>query len=198
MKNLIAAVFAMFVMDAQAKQYEIFTDLGSMYIQTHEREAPITSENFDTYVRDGFYSHLIFHRVIDGFMIQTGGVNTVLKEQETRDPIENESRNGLKNVRGALGMARWSEPNSASSQFYINLIDNPHLDPSGDGFGYTVFASVICGMNVADTIAKEPVRVFEAYQHLPNIPVRLIWIKEITSDHHGYSKCQHQQDSADS
>ena len=197
-RSLLLLLMCSLAVSAHGKHYELFTDLGTIYIETFDEEAPITTENFATYVADDFYKHLIFHRVIDDFMIQTGGVNTVLDTPETRDPIENESRNGLKNIRGTLAMARWSDPDSADSQFYINLKANPHLDPTEESLGYTVFAQVDCGMPVVDAIAKEPVRQFEAYQHLPANPVRLIWIKEIESDNHGYTQCKHQQNSIDS
>ena len=197
-RSLLLLLMCSLAVSAHGKHYELFTDLGTIYIETFDEEAPITTENFATYVADDFYKHLIFHRVIDDFMIQTGGVNTVLDTPETRDPIENESRNGLKNIRGTLAMARWSDPDSADSQFYINLQANPHLDPTEESLGYTVFAQVDCGMAVVDAIAKEPVRQFETYQHLPANPVRLIWIKEIESDNHGYTQCKHQQNSIDS
>lgn len=197
-RSRLLILLCFLAVSANAKHYEMFTDLGTIYIESFDQQAPITTENFATYVADDFYKHLIFHRVIDNFMIQTGGVNTVLDTPDTRDPIENESRNGLMNIRGALAMARWSDPDSADSQFYINLKANPHLDATEESLGYTVFAKVDCGMEVVDTIAKEPVRQFETYQHLPANPVRLIWIKEIESDNHGYTQCQHQQNSIDS
>ncbi len=177
--------------DAQAGQhYEVFTDLGMIYIETFDDESPLTVENFNQYVEDEFYSQLLFHRVIKDFVVQTGGFNTKLEYQETRDPIVNESMNGLKNTRGTLAMARNSDPNSADSQFFINLRDNPHLNATSEKLGYTVFAKVTCGMNVADLIGNDPTRTYEMFSNLPKNPIRLIWIKPIESDHNDYIKCK--------
>ena len=129
------------------------TSLGPIEIELNRAKAPITVENFVKYVEDGYYDGLCFHRIIRGFMIQGGGLDSTGEYRETRDPIAIESQNGLKNVRGAIAMARSSDPNSATSQFFINTVNNDNLDyPSFDGYGYTVFGLVISGMEVVDAI----------------------------------------------
>ena len=129
------------------------TSLGTIEIELNRDLAPITVENFVQYVEDGFFDGVSFHRIIKGFMIQGGGFDGEDEYKETRAPIEIESQNGLKNVRGAIAMARSSDPNSATSQFYINTDNNEELDyPSFDGVGYTVFGLVISGMEVVDAI----------------------------------------------
>ena len=131
------------------------TSLGPIEIELNRAKAPITVENFVKYVEDGYYDGLCFHRIIRGFMIQGGGLDSTGEYRETRDPIAIESQNGLKNVRGAIAMARSSDPNSATSQFFINTVNNDNLDyPSFDGYGYTVFGLVILGMEVVDAIEE--------------------------------------------
>jgi len=198
MKALFFTVLLTLSGPASAKLYEVFTDLGTIYLSTNESLAPVTSENFDRYVSEEFYNHTIFHRVVEGFVIQGGGYTTTLDKKETHDAIANESDNGLKNVYGSIAMARFSDPDSATSQFYINLRDNPHLDASEQQKGYTVFGRVNCGMPVTEQIAAEAVRNFETFTHLPEIAIRIVWIKEIEADNHGYSECQRQQNSANS
>jgi len=129
------------------------TSLGTIEIELNREKAPITVENFVNYVEDGYFDGLCFHRIIKGFMIQGGGLDSTGEYRETRAPIAIESQNGLKNVRGAIAMARSSDPNSASSQFFINTVNNDNLDyPSFDGYGYTVFGLVISGMEIVDAI----------------------------------------------
>ena len=129
------------------------TSLGTIEIELNRDKAPITVENFVNYVEDGYFDGLCFHRIIKGFMIQGGGLDSTGEYRETRDPIAIESQNGLKNVRGAIAMARSSDPNSATSQFFINTVNNDNLDyPSFDEYGYTVFGLVISGMEVVDAI----------------------------------------------
>lgn len=129
------------------------TNLGDIVIELDEANAPVSSANFKQYVEDGFYDGTIFHRVIKGFMVQGGGFMPDMMQKATRDNIENEAKNGLKNVRGSLAMARTSDPHSASSQFFINVKDNGFLDyPGQDGWGYCVFAKVTEGMDVLDQI----------------------------------------------
>lgn len=129
------------------------TSLGTIEIELNRDLAPITVENFVSYVEEGFYDEVSFHRIIKGFMIQGGGLDSTGEYKETRDPIAIESQNGLKNVRGAIAMARSSDPDSATSQFFINTVNNENLDyPSFDGYGYTVFGLVISGMEVVDAI----------------------------------------------
>ncbi len=129
------------------------TSMGTIEIELNRKNAPITVENFVNYVEEGYYDGVIFHRIIKGFMIQSGGFDAAGEYKETRDPIKIESQNGLKNVRGAIAMARSSDPNSATTQFFVNTANNDNLDyPSFDGYGYTVFGLVISGMDVVDAI----------------------------------------------
>lgn len=135
----------------------IKTSKGTIEIELYPDQAPKTVENFKRYLDEGFYDGLVFHRVIEGFMIQAGGFypDGVYKEP-THAPIESEAKNGLKNTRGTIAMARTSDPNSATSQFYINTVDNPVLDyPNPDGYGYTVFGKVIKGMDIVQKIESE-------------------------------------------
>jgi peptidyl-prolyl cis-trans isomerase A (cyclophilin A) len=129
------------------------TALGNIAIELYPQQAPITVENFLAYVDVGFYDGTIFHRVIPGFVIQGGGHTEDMEHKVTRKPIKNEADNGLKNLRGTLSMARTRERDSATSQFFINLKDNPVLDHGARDFGYAVFGKVIEGMDVVDKIA---------------------------------------------
>jgi len=133
------------------------TTLGEIEIELDDAKAPITVKNFLQYVDDGFYDGVIFHRVINGFMVQGGGFTSAMQQKPTRPQIQNEAANGLKNLRGTLAMARTSAPHSASAQFFINHKDNAFLDyPGSDGWGYAVFGRVIAGMDVVDKIAAVP------------------------------------------
>jgi len=134
---------------------ELKTNQGEIVVEVFADKAPKSAENFVQYVKDGHYNGTAFHRVIDGFMIQGGGFDADMKQKSTRAPIENEAKNGLKNERGTLAMARTADPHSASSQFFINLVPNTFLDyPSRDGWGYAVFGKVVKGMDVVDKISK--------------------------------------------
>lgn len=132
------------------------TSLGDIEIEVFADDAPETAANFLQYVRDGFYDGTIFHRVIPGFVIQGGGFNADYQQKSTRAPITNESDNGLDNDRGTLSMARTSDPDSATSQFFVNLSDNPPLNARGGQPGYAVFGKVTDGMDVVDKIADVP------------------------------------------
>jgi len=133
------------------------TTAGPIVLELDAQHAPRTVANFVQYVKDGFYSGTIFHRVISSFMIQGGGFTETLQQKPTRAPVAIESKNGLKNVRGAVAMARTSDPNSATAQFFINVVDNAMLDyPGRDGYGYTVFGRVIEGMDAVDKIRSAP------------------------------------------
>jgi cyclophilin family peptidyl-prolyl cis-trans isomerase len=129
------------------------TNLGDITIEVFEDEAPKTVANFLQYVREGFYDGTIFHRVIPGFVIQGGGFDESYQQKKTRDPITNEADNGLKNDRATLSMARTSDPDSATSQFFVNLTDNAPLNPGRGNAGYAVFGKVTDGMDVVDKIA---------------------------------------------
>ncbi|EKS7793060.1 peptidylprolyl isomerase B [Edwardsiella piscicida] len=131
------------------------TNHGDIVIKTFDDKAPATVANFLEYCRDGFYDNTIFHRVIDGFMIQGGGFEPGMKQKATKAPIKNEANNGLKNTRGTLSMARTNDPHSATAQFFINVVDNDFLNfrsERPDGWGYAVFAEVVEGMDVVDKI----------------------------------------------
>ena len=159
------------------------TSLGTIELELNREKAPITVENFMSYVKAGFFDGLCFHRVIRGFMIQGGGFTPDGTSKDSGDPIKIESRNGLKNKAGTIAMARTSDPNSATSQFFINTVDNGNLDyPSFDGHGYTVFGKLVSGMDVVKKIEgvatgtkrtpygpmqdwpNEPVEITKAYQ----------------------------------
>jgi len=131
------------------------TNFGTITLELYADKAPVTVENFTNYVKDGFYDGTIFHRVINGFMIQGGGMEPGMKEKSTKEPIKNEADNGLSNERGTVAMARTMEPHSASAQFFINVSNNTFLDhrsPTPDGWGYAVFGKVVDGMDVVDRI----------------------------------------------
>ena len=132
------------------------TNHGNIDIELDFDKAPTTAANFEQYAKDGFYNGTIFHRVIPGFMIQGGGMESGVKEKDTREPIANEADNGLKNARGTIAMARTSDPHSASAQFFINLVDNHflnHTSKTNAGWGYAVFGQVVAGMDIVDKIA---------------------------------------------
>ena len=132
------------------------TNHGVIDIELDFDKAPATAANFEQYAKDGFYNGTIFHRVIPGFMIQGGGMESGMKEKDTREPIANEADNGLKNARGTIAMARTSDPHSASAQFFINLVDNHflnHTSKTTAGWGYAVFGQVVAGMDIVDKIA---------------------------------------------
>ncbi|MEO0974990.1 MAG: peptidylprolyl isomerase, partial [Pseudomonadota bacterium] len=135
---------------------KVETSVGDFTLQLNGRRAPLSTANFVKYVEDGFYEGTIFHRVIAGFMAQGGGFTPDMQQKETRDPVTNESGNGLSNVRGSIAMARTNDPHSGTAQFYINLVDNRALDPNPQRWGYAVFGNVVEGMETLDKIAEIP------------------------------------------
>ncbi|HVY05024.1 MAG TPA: peptidylprolyl isomerase [Burkholderiales bacterium] len=137
-------------------QVEIKTNLGAIVVELNPAKAPKTVENFLRYVRDGFYDNAVFHRVIPGFMIQGGGFTKAMTQKPTRDPVALESSNGLQNDKGTIAMARTSNPNSATAQFFINVADNAFLNYRPGTPGYAVFGKVVKGMDVVDKIAALP------------------------------------------
>lgn len=153
------------------------TTKGSFTLEMFPEKAPITVENFLTYVDDGFFDGTIFHRVIPGFMIQGGGFTEGMEQKSTRDTIKNEADNGLKNERGWLSMARTQDINSATSQFFVSVVDNAFLDHGGRDFGYAVFAKVVDGMDVVDEIAKVPTGNKGGHQDVPVEPVVVLSAK---------------------
>jgi peptidyl-prolyl cis-trans isomerase B (cyclophilin B) len=150
--TLIAAAAADSGPGRKTPKVELVTTMGTMVLELDPVKAPVTTENFLRYVRDGHYDGLIFHRVIAGFMVQGGGYDMDFSERQTRGPIENESRNGLSNERGTIAMARTSDPHSASGQFFINLVDNRRLDGAPGRWGYAVFGRLTDGLDVLDKI----------------------------------------------
>ncbi|NOY71102.1 MAG: peptidyl-prolyl cis-trans isomerase [Gammaproteobacteria bacterium] len=153
------------------------TSSGNMTIKLNHDDAPISVENFLSYVDTGFYNNTIFHRVIPGFMIQGGGMNKDMTEKETREPIKNEAQNGLKNTRGTLAMARTQVVDSATSQFFINLADNAFLDNGDRDFGYAVFAEVIEGMDIVEEIGKAPTGNKGMMADVPNETITILTIR---------------------
>jgi len=147
---------------------KLTTNHGDILIELEPEKAPETCENFARYVRDGHFDSTLFHRVINGFMIQGGGMGTDFTEKPTRAPIRNEAKNGLKNRAGTIAMARTMEPHSASSQFFINVADNAFLDyPGQDGWGYCVFGRVTQGMDVVDSIKAVETGNRRGHQDVP-------------------------------
>ena len=155
------------------------TSMGSVKIELFEMEAPISVKNFLEYARSGFYNDTIFHRVIPGFMAQGGGFTADLKQKKTKTAIKNEAANGLKNDRGTLAMARTSAPDSATAQFFINVVNNNMLNrPNPDGAGYAVFGKVIEGMDVVDKIVNVKTQNSNmVFQNLPATPVIIKTVK---------------------
>ena len=151
------------------------TNHGAIGIELFDADAPTTVENFLKLAREGFYDGVVFHRVIENFMIQGGGMTADLKEKPTRPPIPLESRNGLSNVRGSVAMARTADPDSATAQFFINVKDNAFLDAANarDGNGYAVFGKVVSGMDVVDKIRAVPTASKGPYQDVPVKPVTI-------------------------
>jgi peptidyl-prolyl cis-trans isomerase A (cyclophilin A) len=163
---------------AKSDTVVVTTTMGTITVVIFEKEAPISAKNFLAYVDSGFYGGLIFHRVIPGFMIQGGGfMKNMTKRSPILPPIKNESDNGLKNERGTLAMARTQDPNSASSQFFINLVDNAPLDASARNAGYAVFGKVIQGMDVVDKIAQVKTGTVGPYADVPVQPVIIVSAK---------------------
>jgi peptidyl-prolyl cis-trans isomerase A (cyclophilin A) len=164
---------------AWAQKVRLATSQGDIVVELDAEKAPRTVANFLSYVKAGHYDGVIFHRVIPTFMVQTGGYKTDLSEKTTRAPIPLESRNGLSNVRGSLAMARTGIPDSATSQFFINVVDNLFLDQPNarDGNGYAVFGKVIDGMDVVDKIKDLPTQPRGMHE---NLPVTAVTIRKAT------------------
>jgi len=155
------------------------TSLGTVKIELFEKEAPLSVKNFLEYTKSGFYSGTIFHRVIPGFMVQGGGFTADRKQKSANAPVKNEAANGLKNDRGTIAMARTSAPDSATAQFFINVVNNNMLNrPSPDGAGYAVFGKVVAGMDVVDKIvAVKTLNMDMVFQNIPETPVVIKYVK---------------------
>ncbi len=156
------------------------TDLGTFVIELYPKAAPETVKNFLHYVDTKFYEGTIFHRVVPGFVVQGGGMTFDFTEKPTEKPIVNESMNGLPNDYRSVAMARQANPDSATSQFYINLKNNSGLNATDTKPGYTVFGKVVAGMEVIEKIAKEPLGMFKAFPEAPNYAVRVLSATRIT------------------
>lgn len=146
------------------------TNFGDIKIELNHEKAPKTAANFEAYVQDGFYDGVIFHRVIDGFMVQGGGFEPGMKQKATKEPIENEADNGLTNDEGTIAMARTMDPHSASAQFFINVADNGFLNHTGktsQGWGYAVFGKVVEGMDVVNRIKSVKTTMAMGHQDVP-------------------------------
>ena len=164
------------------------TNMGSFSIELDFENAPLTAANFLQYARDDFYTGTIFHRVINGFMVQGGGMNADMSQKAGRDPIENEADNGLKNEIGTLAMARTGDPHSASSQFFVNVADNSFLNHSGknmQGWGYAVFGKVVDGMEVIESIECVATGNFAGHGDVPTEAIEIT--ETVISD--AYADC---------
>jgi cyclophilin family peptidyl-prolyl cis-trans isomerase len=177
MKFILAVCASLFFAGtalAQNPRVELKTSRGPIVVELYADKAPKTVENFLGYVKAGFYDGTIFHRVIDGFMIQGGGFDRSMKEKPTRGTIQNEAGNRLPNQTGTLAMARRPDPHSASAQFFINLKDNDFLnyrDASPQGYGYAVFGKVVRGMEVVNNIAKASTGTVGPFENVPREPI---------------------------
>ena len=168
---------------AQAPRVRLSTNLGDIVIELDGERAPKTTDNFLTYVRDGYYDGTIFHRVIDNFMIQAGGFESDMQAKQPGASIENEADNGLCNTLGSIAMARTSDPHSASAQFFINAGDNAFLDfksRSNDGWGYCVFGAVVEGLDIAEKIVKSATGGRAGHQDVPVEEIVIESARELT------------------
>jgi len=162
---------------AKPVKVKLTTGMGDIVLELYPDKAPATVENFLQYTKDSHYNGTVFHRVIDGFMIQGGGMDADLRQKSTRAPIKNEADNGLKNEPYTIAMARTSDPHSASSQFFINVADNKalnHREKSMSGWGYTVFGKVVQGKEVVDKIKAVPTDRQGMHENVPKVPVPII------------------------
>ena len=166
--------------DPQVPQVDMKTNVGTIRLELYPAKAPKTVENFLQYAKDGHFNGTIFHRVIDNFMIQGGGFDKAYKQKPTRDSIQNEAKNGLKNDLGSVAMARTSAPHSASSQFFINGKNNDFLNAANaqDGWGYTVFGKVVSGMDVVTKISKTPTGSGGPFP--TDVPREMVLIESVT------------------
>lgn len=186
-KILVALVVTLACLTSQAAfagpKVEFKTNMGSFVVELDDVKAPKTTANFLNYVKSGFYNGTIFHRVIDGFMIQGGGFTADLNQKPTNAPVASEAQNGLKNNAYTIAMARTSDPDSATAQFFINVKDNPGLDyPNAMGNGYTVFGKVISGTQTIDAIRKIPTMVAPAPRmgRMADVPTQTVTIESAT------------------
>ena len=160
------------------------TSMGEIILELDDEKAPVTAANFKEYVKDGFYEGTVFHRVINGFMVQGGGLDENLETRQTRPPIKNEADNGLQNHTYTVAMARTNDPDSATAQFFINVADNQflnHKSKTAQGWGYAVFGKVVEGMDVVDQIKAVPTTTKSPYADVPVEPVVILSATEVES-----------------
>ena len=172
--GLVLTILSLHVLaqSTQGPRVQLETSLGNIVLELNSGRAPQTVDNFLRYVREGHYNGTIFHRVINGFMIQGGGFDANMRQKPVREPIRLESQNGLRNLTGTVAMARTSDPHSATAQFFINVVDNSGLDfPNPDGHGYAVFGKVIDGMEVVNRIRSVTVGRQGFHQNVPREPI---------------------------
>lgn len=183
LKRRLAAAFTLLALSsftsvALAETHVLLTTTaGNIELELNDQKAPITVKNFISYANSGFYNNTIFHRVIPGFMIQGGGFTADMQQKTTAAPIKNEADNGLRNLRGTVAMARTADPDSATSQFFINVADNAFLDHGQRDFGYAVFGRVIKGMDVADKISQVETTSTGPFQNVPAKPIVITSVK---------------------
>lgn len=175
---MLIAVFSFCANAFAGAKVQIKTNHGDIVVELDEEKAPITVKNFLTYVDDGFYTNTIFHRVIDGFMIQGGGFTKDMVKKETKSPIQLEANNGLSNTTGTIAMARTRDPNSATSQFFINVENNVNLDTVGGG--YAVFGKVVSGMEVVQKIRKVRTTTKGMHQNVPRESVMINSVERLS------------------
>ncbi len=178
----LAAAIGAGVAGAENPRVVFETTEGDIHIELYAEEAPVSVENFLNYVQDGFYNGTIFHRVIPGFVIQGGGFDESMQQKATRAPIVNEADNGLDNLRGTLSMARTQVRDSATSQFFVNLADNPFLDHGERDFGYAVFGRVVEGMEVVDRIAAGETGRKNGMADVPLTPVVVEQARQLSAE----------------
>ncbi len=174
-----AVLFAGHLMAAPAPHVVLNTSFGDVEIELNQDKAPVSTQNFLKYVDSNFYNNTIFHRVIPGFMAQGGGFTAQMQQKPTNDPIKNEADNGLHNVRGTVAMARTSDVNSATSQFFINVKDNAMLDHGARDYGYAVFGKVVKGMDVVDQIVNAQAGNKGGMQNVPLDPILIKTAKRV-------------------
>ena len=183
---LILGIFWLVLLLEKEKEIKVVTfetTMGPIVLELFEDDAPITTKNFLDYANSGFYDGTLFHRVIPGFVIQGGGLETGMKDKSGNPPIENEANNGQKNLKWSLSMARTSDPHSATSQFFINLENNSSLDHTSEtpqGWGYAVFGEVIRGSEVVDAIGQSATQNFQGLQDVPVAPIIILEAKKLT------------------
>lgn len=174
---MVCLPLTVFAAEGADPRVKIETTKGDMVVELNQEKAPKSTENFLRYVNDGFYNGTVFHRVIPGFMVQGGGFTSDLQKKDTHEPIENEAKNGLKNDRGTIAMARTGDPHSATAQFYINSVDNDSLNQGRSGWGYAVFGEIVEGLEVIDEISKVKTG---RQKGMGNVPVEAVKIVKVT------------------